>query len=203
MNYQINELDFKGRILDLGSGYNTEYRKFNKLQYKEVISIGLKDDRLRPSIEANLENGIPLENNQYDTILAFNILEHISDTNKLLKECNRVLKEDGIIYISIPFFVRIHNDPLDFNRYTSLKLTILLEDAGFKVTWIDTFTMGVFTTSFSLINSVLPKRLSILGFPFTCLCLLLDNLTNKLLKNSSNKTNYPLGYFIKARKEEK
>lgn len=46
----------------------------------------------------------PFENDSIDEILMVEVLEHISfkDTVKVLKECWRILKEDGILKIQVP-----------------------------------------------------------------------------------------------------
>ena len=49
-------------------------------------------------------------------------------------ECNRVLKSDGKLIVSVPFVQREHEQPYDFRRFTSFGLVALLEKNGFKVT---------------------------------------------------------------------
>ena len=49
--------------------------------------------------ESILEN---IENNKYECIILADIIEHLKDPWKLIKDCNRILKKDGIIIASIP-----------------------------------------------------------------------------------------------------
>lgn len=44
---------------------------------------------------ANVEEGLPFEENTFDDILCDCVFEHIKDPHKFLKECYRVLKKGG------------------------------------------------------------------------------------------------------------
>lgn len=50
----------------------------------------------------DLSTEIPFENNYFDLIIANELIEHLADPDKFLKECRRVLKKDGIILIATP-----------------------------------------------------------------------------------------------------
>jgi ubiquinone/menaquinone biosynthesis C-methylase UbiE len=47
---------------------------------------------------------IPLKGNSVDFIFCSSLIEHIQDQNKLVSEIKRVLKPDGICYLSFPLF---------------------------------------------------------------------------------------------------
>lgn len=61
---------------------------------------------------------LPLEDNVFDYIICSEVLEHISQPEKVLKEMQRVLKKGGSIYICVPFLYPIHSDPEDYARFT-------------------------------------------------------------------------------------
>ncbi len=46
----------------------------------------------------------PFRDNRFEEINAFNILEHLDDINKVMKEIYRILKPGGIIRIIVPHF---------------------------------------------------------------------------------------------------
>jgi SAM-dependent methyltransferase len=48
-------------------------------------------------------NEIPVDNNKYDLIICYHILEHIDDDIKAMKELYRVLKKSGTCIIQTPF----------------------------------------------------------------------------------------------------
>ena len=44
-------------------------------------------------IQADIEEGIPVNSNTFDIVIAAEIIEHIVDTDFFLAECNRILKK--------------------------------------------------------------------------------------------------------------
>jgi SAM-dependent methyltransferase len=79
-------------------------------------------------------NNIPFSENYFDGILCTQVLEHAIDSDGLILECNRVLKSNGKLIVSVPFVQREHEQPYDFRRFTSFGLVALLKENGFKVT---------------------------------------------------------------------
>lgn len=114
ISYHYNRFfgNLKGRLLDLGSG-NTRYYEEGK--YEKVIlldyALNMFETREKKanSVALNADASyIPLKNNSIDLILMNSFLHHlVKDTLKqtdsgilmCLKECRRVLKEDGRILI--------------------------------------------------------------------------------------------------------
>lgn len=45
---------------------------------------------------------IPMESNSIDVIVSFETIEHLEDHTRMMEECKRVLKTDGILLISTP-----------------------------------------------------------------------------------------------------
>jgi len=52
--------------------------------------------------KSDLEKKLPFKDNQFDIIIASEIIEHVVDTDKLLSECNRLLKNNGCLVLTIP-----------------------------------------------------------------------------------------------------
>ena len=46
----------------------------------------------------------PFESNSFDTILCYNVLEHLGDLTRVMKECYRILKPKGTLLIKVPHF---------------------------------------------------------------------------------------------------
>jgi SAM-dependent methyltransferase len=82
---------------------------------------------------------IPEENEQFHAIAMLNILEHLPSiqvTEDLIKECRRVLKPHGILFIVVPSYLdwgkQFYN--LDYTHqtiYTESRLRNMLSDNGF------------------------------------------------------------------------
>lgn len=95
-------------ILDLAcgqGGYAFELAKYAKLVYALDLNIlrNLKKSNILP-IQADALN-IPLQDNSIDFIFCSSLIEHIPDQNRLVSEIRRILKPDGICYLStIPWY---------------------------------------------------------------------------------------------------
>ncbi len=85
-----------------------------------------------------------ISSNSIDIINAMELFEHVEDISSGLKECYRVLKENGVLLISAPFLYHIHADPYGFQRWTNTKWKNELTKLGFKIEKI--FTMGRYFT---------------------------------------------------------
>ncbi|MBO9697416.1 MAG: methyltransferase domain-containing protein [Sphingopyxis sp.] len=63
---------------------------------------------------------IPLIDESIDIIWIQAVLEHVADPQKVAAECERVLREGGIIYAETPFMQQVHSERYDFMRFTAL-----------------------------------------------------------------------------------
>ncbi len=74
---------------------------------------------------------LPFPDMTFDTVVAFQVLEHLPEPKLALEEMFRVLRPEGTLLLTTPFMWGIHEAPYDFYRYTPYGLTYLLETAGF------------------------------------------------------------------------
>jgi len=95
-------------ILDIGcgSGYTLLYlsRYFN-----DVRGLDSSDDALIYCSErgvsaqkGSLPDEIPFENGSFDVVLMMDVLEHIEDDHRALDAASRLVKEQGLIIITVP-----------------------------------------------------------------------------------------------------
>lgn len=89
---------------------------------------------------------ISLKNNTADLIIVPNLMHHISDFNKFLSECYRILKKDGKLYVFEPTFREQHQDPEDFFRFTPNSFREILKNNKFKVLKVNR-TGGAFSAA--------------------------------------------------------
>jgi len=96
------------RILDIGcgTGKNLEQlKKFGKIygldNSKEAIEFCQK--RGLENIKLGEAESMPFKPNSFNLITLLDVLEH-TDDNKTLKEAYRVLKEDGLLILTVPAF---------------------------------------------------------------------------------------------------
>lgn len=76
---------------------------------------------------------LPIASNSVDTIVSFQVLEHVPDPDRMISETNRVLKENGYAILSTNLLWPLHEEPFDFFRFTKYGLTHLFEQNGFQV----------------------------------------------------------------------
>ena len=101
------QLEFiKGKkVLDFGSGYGITANHFatdNNVvavePSKEMLESAVKDNNYM-QIQGGVEALEKFEDESFDVVICHNVLEYVSDREKVLKEFNRVLKKDGIISV--------------------------------------------------------------------------------------------------------
>ncbi|MBU2036441.1 class I SAM-dependent methyltransferase, partial [Patescibacteria group bacterium] len=63
---------------------------------KEVI----RDKSNLELLQLNADFTLPFQDKSFDTIISFETIEHITDQSKLLKEIERILKDDGKFVVS-------------------------------------------------------------------------------------------------------
>ena len=91
------------------------------------IRPGLGVDRLEDAERLNFAGG------SIGTVLLFEILEHLPDPARAISEAGRVLSEDGLLALSVPFSYRLHGYPSDYWRFTASGIAVLLTDFPDKV----------------------------------------------------------------------
>lgn len=137
----FNFVGEKQILLDLGCGR----RPFNLLYSKYANnSIGVDvpfttHEKNKVDVYA-LGTELPFKNAIFDIILCTDVMEHIDEPQKLLKEVHRVLKLDGYLMLTTPFLVPIHEEPYDFYRYTIYGLKHLLNKSEFQIISIEPFS---------------------------------------------------------------
>jgi SAM-dependent methyltransferase len=112
-----------GKILDIGAGeYNSH---IDDLKGDcDYISLNLLLSE-KPAVVADACM-MPLSDNSIDNILILEVLEHVLTTDILIKECLRVLKNDGIMIGSTRFIHPEHGAPHDYYRFTEESLKTFL-----------------------------------------------------------------------------
>jgi SAM-dependent methyltransferase len=126
---------FKGDVIDLGCGimpYKQLILSENKV--KSYIGIDLKvnpEQNVYPDICWDGKT-IPVESESIDAVLLTEVIEHLKNPAEVLLEVKRILKKDGIIIGSTPFFWPLHEVPNDNQRFSPYGLEHLLQQEGFS-----------------------------------------------------------------------
>jgi SAM-dependent methyltransferase len=133
-------------VLDVGAGFchytrwllgQKPHLAITAIDYLEVPAEGFT------YLNLDLEKGIlPFADQTFDTVLAFDIIEHLHSGHALLKELHRVCKTGGVIIGSVPHdedkFLKDYNltfyhrsDVTHKRYYLKDSLKAVLEEAGF------------------------------------------------------------------------
>lgn len=101
------------RILDAGCGRGFYLYGINSYKFvKEIHGIDINEKYLKIAKNINQDKRVkikksniyklPYENNSFDLIICSEVLEHLKDDKKALKELHRVLKPNGKLIITVP-----------------------------------------------------------------------------------------------------
>lgn len=185
-----NQHQIQGQVLDLASGKNPSYYQYLNLSKIQLTRTDI-NSQSKPDIIVDLNQPINLSSNQFDIILFFNSLYILESPDLAIKECYRLLKPNGLLFLSSPFIFNETPEPHDYHRFTSEKLHILLTQAGF--TQISITPIG---NRFSAITHILNPFLIFRPVKFIAywIALNIDRLVPKKLSSC------PLDYFCQAQK---
>lgn len=203
----LQEIQKPSVFIDIGAGQGN----FKQL-FSEVNTCLALDFYPYHGIDVvcNFSQGIPLIHNFADIILLSNVLEHMSEPYKLLKECRKILVPEGTLIIMVPFMMKVHQSPYDFYRYTQFGLDYLLLKAGYNN--IQIFPIGdmfdIITQYNKPINKLyqtiddrvakFPLRITMTFWQFF-MNLTIHRMKN-LIKSNPYEQSLPLGYGCIARK---
>jgi len=151
----LKHLDVK-RILDVGCGNGFVAEQVRRQGY-ETIGMDVSKNAIERArstypeiqfVEGACDKRWPFEDETFDAIYTFEVIEHVLDTYTMLAEMNRTLKPGGILVLTTPFHGLIKNLFLvmfNFDKhfcnikdghirfFTSKHLKRLLGDFGFEV----------------------------------------------------------------------
>ena len=184
--------EVKGITLDIGAG-KSPYQKFFKNSTK-YIKLDKFDYDDKQDIIADADK-IPLKNNSIDSVVCFQLLEHVKDPQKVVSEIYRVLKKDGVCLLTTHMASALHGEPYDYFRFTKYALKDVLFKK-FKNAEVEA-NGGALLSIMQLIvwgiNENFPKPLAI---PFTIILNFIGKNLDKIFYNDI----FTLNYIVYARK---
>jgi len=136
----------KGRLLDIGAGTG-EFLSVAKNNGWQTI--GVEPSEKAKSIAINkgvsfVELTTELENNSFDVISMWHVLEHVPDLDKQIKELKRLLKPTGALIIAVPNFKSFdakhygkfwaaYDVPIHFWHFSKTAIKLLFEKEEMKL----------------------------------------------------------------------
>jgi SAM-dependent methyltransferase len=120
------------KVLDVGCG-SMPYRSLfagrtgvGSYEGADIDNVNAPAVRIDPASER-----IFAEDNSYDLIVSFQVLEHVPRPNQLIAECQRILRPGGVLFFTAPFVFEYHAVPGDYHRWTMEGLAYDLGLIGF------------------------------------------------------------------------
>jgi methionine biosynthesis protein MetW len=121
----------KSRILDIGCADGFISSVIAKETGAKVYGIDISKTSISKAIKKGIEAKVvnvdkekfPFKDNSFDAIFCGDVLEHVYDTESVLRGINRILKKEGYVIISVPNIASWYNRGFLF--------------LGFMPTWVE------------------------------------------------------------------
>jgi SAM-dependent methyltransferase len=169
------ERNVVGDVLDAGAG---RLAWKNLLSGRGVSYVSADRTMMHGDLDVivDLTQSLPFRKDSFDTIFCCSVLEHTEEPWKAFPEFAECLRKDGVVVVSLPFMLYLHDEPYDYYRFTGYGLEHLAERAGLEV--IDSVVSGGY---FHLILN-LPSMLISISLDSVGLCSLIKPTTKFILR---------------------
>ena len=119
-------------VLDAGAGDQRYRRFFGHCRY-ESTDFEQVDKAYAPSTYVCDLAAIPVEDDRFDAVVFTQVMEHLPDPVRAVRELARVARPGARLFYSGPMHYEEHEKPFDFYRYTQFGVRHVLEEAGWRV----------------------------------------------------------------------
>jgi len=197
-----------GTLLDLGCGKVPLFGVYKDLVTDTIcVDWETRGDTSHLDYIVNMNEKIPLSDEQFDTVIATDVLEHVASPEHVFREVARLLRPGGKLIVGVPFLYWIHESPHDYYRYTEFSLAQLCSRASLSVVLLEPYG-GAPEVVFDVIGKTLV--FDKLGTYVICRCLsqvsaligdlFLRTRIGRRLSRATART-FPLGYCLVAAKD--
>ncbi len=77
-------------------------------------------------------NALPFASDSADSVLLSEVIEHVPEPERVLRETHRVLRPGGRALVTVPFLAPLHQLPYDYYRFTEEGLRALFSRVGLQ-----------------------------------------------------------------------
>lgn len=124
----------RGVLLDIGCG-TKPYEKVFAPHVERHIGLEYSPESGYRGNKADFcadAAALPLHDGSVDTILCTEVMEHVPDPEKTIAEFARVLRPNGTVLVTAPFFYPVH-DAYDYFRYSPDGIAVIMKRHGLNV----------------------------------------------------------------------
>lgn len=148
-------------VLDIGCANRwTESYLPASCHYVGLDYIATATERYNSTVDVYATaTSLPLKDCSVDTVIMFDVLEHIASSSMALSEVSRVLRPGGKVLVQIPYLYPIHDAPYDYRRLTSFGLEELarqnhlnIQSMGYRGQPLET---AILLTNIALVKTTL------------------------------------------------
>src|SRR3989344_2035551 len=184
--------EIRGVTLDLGAG-KSPYKDFFK-NVTRYIRMDKFDYENKPDIIADAVK-IPLKKNSIDSVVCFQVLEHIKNPQKVVDEIYRILKKDGLCLLTTHMATVLHGEPHDYFRFTKYALKDVLFKK-FKYVKVEANGGALLSIMQLIVWGVSEKLPKIISYPLVVILNMIGKSFDKIFYNEI----FTLNYIVYARK---
>ncbi|MBJ7329691.1 MAG: methyltransferase domain-containing protein [Solirubrobacteraceae bacterium] len=146
------------RVLDAGAGEAPYRPLFTHCEYRtHDWEASPHPGAQSADVIADLAE-LPLPDDDIDLVVCTEVLEHVPEPGRALRELARVLRPGGRLLLTVPFVGELHEEPHDYYRYTPYGLEHLLTQAGFTDVDVQPLTGWYSTFAHILRHNALSTR---------------------------------------------
>lgn len=208
------------KVLDIGAG-GSPYGKMIAAKGYKYFSQDfqqLNDDQIREGSYSKIDyvcnaENLPIDDESFDIIICTEVLEHVPDPSKVIKEMVRVLKKGGRIVITIPRISPAHQLPYcyysgfhepwveyEFKKNKIRVSNLEATGSGYSNLFKLNLT-GLFYSSRFLTGINTKTFITLLSLPIQIAVVILSYLTNSFIGRFDEEPKFSYGIYVEGVKE--
>lgn len=141
------------RVLDVGCGE----QPYKSLLGDRLLGVNLDAIDADPDVVADGLR-LPFRPGCFRAVVCTQVIEHVTDPARLLREIGRCLAPGGLLLLSGPMYWPLHEEPYDFWRFTRHGFKRILEDTGFDLVEIRD-DGGAVALAVTAVNHLFPGKI--------------------------------------------
>jgi SAM-dependent methyltransferase len=137
---QVQGLDRDALLLDVGAGHGDFAQTYTSRKSLSLDVVPYPE----VDLACDLAKCVPFREGSFDMLILMNVLEHVYNFHGLLDSLFYLLKPGASLVIAVPFMIKIHQAPFDFQRYTHYSLEQMARQHGFEIALLEGYYDPIF-----------------------------------------------------------